>query len=51
MQVPIPYPIDIMVREKAIVLNLESIRMIITQDQVNRHGGLMPNIVHVRTTF
>ncbi|KAK9908365.1 hypothetical protein WJX75_006762 [Coccomyxa subellipsoidea] len=30
--VPLPYPIDIMVREKAILLNLEAIRMVIQKD-------------------
>ncbi len=34
VQVPVPYPIDIMVREKAILLNLEAIRMVILKDQV-----------------
>lgn len=32
--VPVPYPIDIMVREKAILLNLEAIRMVIQKDKV-----------------
>ncbi|BDA44984.1 Putative magnesium transporter MRS2-G [Coccomyxa sp. Obi] len=31
--VPVPYPIDIMVRDKAILLNLEAIRMVILKDQ------------------
>ena len=33
-QVPIPYPSDIMVRERTILINLEAIRLIITKDQV-----------------
>ncbi len=33
--IPIQYPIDIMVREKAILLNLEAIRMVIQKDNVS----------------
>ena len=33
-QVNTPYPTAILVREKAMVINLESIRMIICKDQV-----------------
>ena len=33
-QVPIPYPSDIMVRERSMLINLEAIRLIITKDQV-----------------
>lgn len=36
--VPLPYPIDIMVREKAILLNLEAIRMVIQKDNVRRQA-------------
>ena len=32
---PIPYPTTIFIREKALVVNLESIRMIICQDQAS----------------
>lgn len=34
MQVPTPYPTALFIREKALVVNLESIRMIISADQV-----------------
>ena len=33
-QVPLPYPADIMIRERAILINVEAIRMIITKDLV-----------------
>ena len=31
---PTPYPASLFIREKALVVNLESLRMIITKDQV-----------------
>ena len=34
-QVPTPYPTALFIREKALVVNLESIRMIISADQVS----------------
>ncbi len=34
LQVPMPYPTAIFIREKALVVNLESIRLIICQDEV-----------------
>ena len=38
-QVPIPYPSDIMVRERTILINLEAIRLIITKDQVRQQAA------------
>ena len=35
LQVPTPYPTALFIREKALVVNLESIRMIISADQVS----------------
>jgi len=34
LQAPIPYPTAIFIREKALVVNVESIRMIICADQI-----------------
>ena len=34
LQAPIPYPTAIFIREKAIIVNVESIRMIICADQI-----------------
>lgn len=34
-QVPTPYPTALFIREKALVVNLESIRMIVSADQVS----------------
>ena len=34
MQVPMPYPSAIFIREHAIIVNLESIKMLICKDQV-----------------
>ena len=34
LQVPMPYPSSIFIREKAIIVNLESIRMLICENQV-----------------
>ena len=36
---PIPYPTTIFIREKALVVNLESIRMIICQDQASHNAA------------
>lgn len=35
LQVPTPYPTALFIRDKALVVNLESIRMIISADQVS----------------
>ena len=40
MQVPTPYPTALFIREKALVINLESIRMIISADQVNLYSDM-----------
>ena len=34
-QVPMPYPSSIFIREKAIIVNLESIRMLICENKVS----------------
>ena len=36
LQVPTPYPTALFIRDKALVVNLESIRMIISADQVSK---------------
>lgn len=35
LQVPTPYPTALFIRDKALVVNLESIRMIVSADQVS----------------
>lgn len=36
LQVPTPYPTALFIRDKALVVNLESIRMIVSADQVSK---------------
>ena len=55
LQAPIPYPTAIFIREKAIVVNVESIRMIICADQIlvlsvpdplHPNTGILPPLRH-----
>lgn len=39
LQVPIPYPTAIFIRERALVVNFENIRLIIAKDQVGQHSS------------
>lgn len=43
LQVPLPYPADIMIRERAILINIEAIRMIITKDLVPANTDTLPD--------
>jgi hypothetical protein len=52
--VPTPYPAAIFIRDKALVVNLESLRMLVTKDKVTSFSVLYPLIlsgpeVHVLT--